>query len=76
MFSGKKVVLTGSLSTLTRSQAGKLITDNGGELASSVSKSVNLVVVGADAGSKLAKAQQLGLEIVDEEQFLQMLNNN
>ncbi len=76
VFSGKKVVLTGSLETLTRSQAGKLITDNGGEIASSVSKSVNLVVVGSDAGSKLAKAQQLGLEIVDEVQFLQMLNNN
>ena len=76
VFSGKKVVLTGSLSTLTRSQAGKLITDNGGELSSSVSKSVNLVVVGADAGSKLAKAQQLGIQIVDESQFLQMLQQN
>lgn len=76
VFSGKKVVLTGSLSTLTRSQAGKLITDNGGELSSSVSKSVNLVVVGADAGSKLAKAQQLGIQIVDEDQFLQMLKDN
>ncbi|MBR2974628.1 MAG: NAD-dependent DNA ligase LigA, partial [Clostridia bacterium] len=69
-------VLTGSLSTLTRSQAGKLIVDNGGEIASSVSKSVNLVVVGEDAGSKLAKAQQLGIQIVDEEAFLKMLKSN
>ncbi len=75
VFSGKKVVLTGSLQTLTRSQASKLIEQNGGETASSVSKSVNLVVVGADAGSKLDKARALGIEIIDEQQFLSLLNS-
>ncbi len=72
-FSGKKVVLTGSLTKYTRSQAAQLITERGGEIASSVSKSVNLVVAGEDAGSKLAKAQSLGIEVIDEQTFLSML---
>lgn len=74
-FVGKKVVLTGSLTNYTRSQAQKLIEQNGGEIASSVSKSVNLVVAGADAGSKLAKAQTLGVEIIDEQTFQQLLQS-
>ncbi len=74
VFVGKKVVLTGSLVNYTRGQAGKLIEQNGGELSSSVSKSVNLVVAGSDAGSKLQKAQALGIQIIDESQFEQLLN--
>ena len=74
-FLGKKVVLTGSLANFTRSQAQKLIEQNGGEIASSVSKSVNLVIAGADAGSKLAKAQALGIEIIDEQTFQQILQS-
>ena len=74
VFIGKKVVLTGSLTNFTRGQASKLIEQNGGEIASSVSKSVNLVVAGADAGSKLAKAQSLGIEVIDEQAFQQLLN--
>ena len=73
VFVGKKVVLTGSLQSLTRGDASKLIEENGGEVASSVSKSVNLVIVGAEAGSKLDKARQLGIEVIDEQTFLQML---
>ncbi len=74
-FVGKKVVLTGSLSRYTRSQAAALIEQRGGEIASSVSKSVNLVIVGEDAGSKLDKARALGIEIADEEAFEQMLRD-
>ena len=74
-FLGKKVVLTGSLTNYTRGQAQKLIEQNGGEISSSVSKSVNLVIAGTDAGSKLAKAQALGIEIIDEQTFQQLLQS-
>ena len=73
VFSGMKIVLTGSLPTYKRGEATKLIEDNGGEVASSVSKSVNLVLAGDDAGSKLEKAQKLGIEIIDEEEFKRRL---
>ncbi|MBO5773065.1 MAG: NAD-dependent DNA ligase LigA [Clostridia bacterium] len=73
IFEGLKVVLTGSLTNYTRSQAGKLIEQNGGEIASSVSKNVNLVIAGQDAGSKLEKANKLGIKIIDENAFESML---
>ena len=73
VFSGLKVVLTGSLPTYKRSEATKLIEDNGGEVASSVSKTVDLVLAGEDAGSKLDKAQKLGIRIIDESEFRSML---
>ena len=73
VFSGMKVVLTGSLPTYKRGEATKLIEDNGGEVAASVSKTVNLVLAGEDAGSKLEKAQKLNIKIIDEQQFKQML---
>ena len=73
VFSGMKVVLTGSLPTYTSGEATKLIEDNGGEVAASVSKTVNLVLAGEDAGSKLEKAQKLNIKIIDEQQFKQML---
>ena len=72
-FSGKKVVLTGSLKKYPRSEAKKLIEERGGEVADSVSKTVNLVVAGEEAGSKLAKAQKLGIEIIDEAQFEKLI---
>ena len=75
-FVGKKVVLTGSLTEFTRGQASKLIEERGGEISSSVSRSVNLVVVGADAGSKLDKARALGIDIIDEAEFKKMLDGN
>ncbi len=70
---GKKVVLTGSLPTLKRSQAKELIEANGGTCFDSVSKAVNLVVAGEDAGSKLDKAKKLGIEIIDEAQLFALI---
>lgn len=69
VFSGKKVVLTGKLLNYTREEASKIIQNLGGEVSSSVSKTVNLVLAGEDAGSKLDKARVLGIEIIDEEAF-------
>lgn len=69
VFSGKKVVLTGKLLNYTREEASKIIQNLGGEVSSSVSKTVNLVLAGEDAGSKLDKARSLGIEIIDEEAF-------
>ncbi len=74
VFSGKLVVLTGSLTNFKRSEAEKLIKERGGETSSTVSKAVNLVVAGEDAGSKLAKAEKLGIEIIDETKFAELLN--
>lgn len=73
VFSGLKVVLTGSLPTYKRGEATKLIEDNGGEVAASVSKTVDLVLAGEDAGSKLEKAEKLGIKIIDEPEFKRML---
>ena len=74
-FAGKKVLLTGSLQNYTRSQASKLIEERGGEIAPSVSRSVNLVVAGEDAGAKLNKARALGIEIIDERSFIELLQD-
>jgi len=71
---GKKIVLTGTLPTLSRNEAKELIEKNGGKTASSVSKNTDYVLAGESAGSKLTKAQDLGVEILDEEQFLSMIN--
>lgn len=73
VFSGMRIVLTGSLPTYKRGEATKLIEDNGGEVASSVSKNIDIVLAGDDAGSKLEKAQKLGIRIVNEDEFKQML---
>lgn len=73
VFEGMRVVLTGSLPTYKRGEATALIEENGGEVASSVSKTVDLVLAGSDAGSKLEKAQKLGIRIIDEEEFKRML---
>lgn len=70
---GNTFVLTGTLPTLTREQASALITSNGGKTASSVSKKTTYVLAGEEAGSKLAKAQSLGIPILDEAVFLAML---
>ena len=72
-FSGKRVVLTGSLQRYTRTEAKKLIEERGGEVADGVSAKVNLVIAGEAAGSKLDKAKKLGIEIIDETQFVERL---
>lgn len=74
VFEGQLVVLTGTLPTYKRSQAQKLIEENGGECASSVTAKTTLVLAGEDAGSKLEKAKKLGVKIIDEVEFKQMLN--
>ncbi len=73
IFSGKRVVLTGALASMKRGKAKEEIEARGGSVADSVSKSVNLVVAGEDAGSKLDKAKKAGIEIIDEAAFLKML---
>jgi DNA ligase (NAD+) len=74
--SNMTVVLTGSLATMTRSEAEDLIQQAGGVCASSVGKKTNLVVYGDKAGSKLEKARALGVRTVDEDQFLAMVRSN
>lgn len=73
-FTGENVVLTGSLSTLKRSEAQKMIEERGGVCQSSVTKTTTLVVAGEAAGSKLEKAQKLGIKIIDEQTFLKILS--
>lgn len=72
-FSGEKVVLTGSLTSYTRSEAGKLVEERGGEIQSSVTKTTTLVIAGEAAGSKLDKAKKLGVTVIDEEEFKKRL---
>ncbi len=74
-FTGKTVVLTGTLPTLDRREASALIEQAGGKVSGSVSKKTDFVLAGESAGSKLTKAQDLGITIIDEETFLQMLKD-
>lgn len=71
---GKTIVVTGTLPSLSREEAEKLIAQHGGKPSGSVSKKTAFVLAGEKAGSKLAKAQSLGIPVVDEEAFLQMLS--
>lgn len=72
-FVGKTFVLTGKLENYTRDEAAKLIEDRGGRVSSSVSKKTDFVVAGSDAGSKLTKAEALGVTILDEPQFKKLV---
>lgn len=76
LFAGKTFVLTGTLPTLKRNEAAKLIEDNGGKTSSSVSKKTDYVLLGEDAGSKLEKALSLGISTISEEEFLAMLGGD
>lgn len=71
---GKTVVLTGKLEHLTRDEAKETIEQLGGNVAGSVSKKTDVVIAGADAGSKLTKAEQLGIEVWNEDRLLEELN--
>ncbi len=72
-FSGKKVVLTGHLASMERRTAKELIARLGGKVTSSVSKKTDLVVAGDKAGSKLKRARELGIEVIDEQQFMDLV---
>ncbi len=72
--SGKTVVITGTLPTLTRTRATQVVEEAGGRVTSSVSKSTSFVVAGEEAGSKLEKARTLGIKVVNENELLQMLD--
>jgi DNA ligase (NAD+) len=71
---GKTFVLTGTLPTFTRDEARAAIEARGGRVSSSVSKKTDYVVAGEEAGSKLDKAQELGVSVIDEAAFKEMLN--
>ncbi|MVW45543.1 NAD-dependent DNA ligase LigA, partial [Enterobacteriaceae bacterium TzEc013] len=72
-FAGKTVVLTGSLSQLSRDDAKARLVALGAKVAGSVSKKTDLVIAGEAAGSKLAKAQELGIEVIDEAEMMRLL---
>jgi len=67
------IVATGSLKQFTREQIEEAIISRGGKAASSVSKKTSFVVAGENAGSKLAKAEELGIEVIDEDEFVRRI---
>ena len=73
IFEGMKIVLTGTLPTLKRNDAKEMIESRGGKATSSVSKSTTFVLAGEEAGSKLTKANELGIKVIDEEKFLELI---
>lgn len=73
IFDKMKIVLTGTLPTLKRNDAKDLIEKRGGKVTSSVSKSTSFVLAGEEAGSKLTKANDLGIKVIEEEKFLQLI---
>jgi DNA ligase (NAD+) len=73
ILAGKIIVVTGLLKNFTRSEIEQTIKDNGGKVSSSVSKKTSFVVAGEDPGSKLDKAHQLQVKVIDENEFLQLI---
>ena len=72
-FSGKKVVITGTLKSFSRKQAGDAVIAAGGELQSAVAKSTDILIAGEKAGSKLNKARELGIDVISEDEFLTLI---
>ena len=75
LLAGKTFVLTGTLPTMSRKEAIRLIEENGGKVTSSVSKKTSYVLAGEEAGSKLEKALQLEIPVLTEEELLQMIKS-
>ena len=75
LLAGKTFVLTGTLPTMSRKEASRLIEENGGKVTSSVSKKTSYVLAGEEAGSKLEKALQLEIPVLTEEELLQMIKS-
>ncbi len=76
VFEGMKIVLTGTLPTLKRNDAKEMIESRGGKATSSVSKSTTFVLAGEEAGSKLTKANELGIKVIDENEFIEICKLN
>jgi DNA ligase (NAD+) len=74
-FAGKTFVLTGTLPTLKREEAADLVVAAGGKVTGSVSKKTDYVVAGEEAGTKLAKAEELGIPVIDEAEFRRLLGS-
>ncbi len=74
-FAGQTIVLTGKLNAMGRTEAGDLLAAHGAKITGSVSKKTTLVIAGEDSGSKLTKAQSLGIKVISEEDFLDMVKN-
>jgi DNA ligase (NAD+) len=70
---GKTFVVTGTLENFKRDEIERIIKENGGKVSSSVSKKTDYVLAGAEAGSKLDKANELGVKVIDEKEFLEMI---
>ena len=74
-FSGMTFVLTGTLSQFTRTEASEIIEKFGGKTSGSVSKKTSVVLAGEDAGSKLRKANELGVKVISEDEFSEMIRD-
>ena len=74
LLEGKTFVLTGTLPTLSRKEASDIIQRNGGKVTGSVSKKTSYVLAGEDPGSKLEKAESLGIPVLSEDELMAMLN--
>jgi DNA ligase (NAD+) len=72
----KKIVLTGSLPSMTRNEAVEIIEKHGGTVTSSVSKNTDFLLAGESAGSKLAKAKDLGISILEEADFMELIGES
>mgnify|MGYP000489148386 FL=1 len=75
IFTDKRVVITGTITGYTRNELKDIIEKMGGKVSGSVSKNTDYVIVGENPGSKYEKAVELGIEIIDEERLLRLLNN-
>ena len=75
IFTGKNVVITGTLKNFTRKEASDAVITQGGNVQSAVGKNTDMLIAGEKAGSKLAKATQLGIDIISEDEFTELLNS-